>query len=111
LNVRVILTAVVDLTDVNAAHVPLNTNALELTGDWRGYQTRSHLTSVSEPMGTAPPQDLGKAIFDTGAEGFRALSAKVSCNRTLFVFPDNLHRGSSVTYSDPHVGVVHKVHA
>lgn len=99
LNVHIILSDVIDLTEVSNAHTPLGTNAQELTGDWKGYQLRSHYTSVSDPTGTAPTQRLGRALFDTGVEGFRAISAKVPYSKTLVVFIDNLKTGSSLTFS------------
>ena len=46
-NVGVRLQKVVDLTDVTRVQIPLQTNAQELTGDWRGYQMRSPASSVN----------------------------------------------------------------
>ena len=40
LNVQVTLSEVVDLTDVSASQLPLQTTAQEMTGDWDGYQVR-----------------------------------------------------------------------
>ena len=76
LNVHVILQEVIDLTDVNV-HTALGTSVQELTGDWEGYQIRNRRTAVSEPTGIAPTQELGRALFATGVEGFRAISAEV----------------------------------
>jgi hypothetical protein len=103
LNVKVLLHEVFDLTDVNNAQISLDTNVQELTGDWKGYHARTRLTSVSQPRGTpAPTQDLGKELYLTGVEGFRAISAKVPFHRTLTVFTDNLQRGrSSLAFTDP----------
>jgi hypothetical protein len=41
------------------------------------------------------------ALFRTGAEGFRAISAKAAHHKTLFIFPDNLRIGSSVVFHEP----------
>lgn len=102
LNVQVILYDVFDLTDVKITQSILGTNAQELTGDWRGYKDRRRSTAVSEPTGIAPTQELGRALFDTGAEGFRAISSKVPYQKTLTVFTDNLdHTRSSLTFTDP----------
>jgi RES domain-containing protein len=101
LNVRIILHDVIDLTEVTSTQIPLETNAQELTGDWRGYRSRRRHTAVSEPTGIAPTQELGKALFATGTEGFRAISAKVPYQKTLTVFTDNLRTGSSLTFTDP----------
>lgn len=68
LNVRIILHGVVDLTEVKNTQALLCTNAQELTGDWKGYKSRSLRTSISEPTGIAPTQELGKALFETGIE-------------------------------------------
>lgn len=101
LNVRVLLQAVVDLTDVPTAQIPLQTTAQELTGDWEGYQLRSAFTPVPAPVGIAPTQELGHALFATGIEGFRAISARNATARTLIVFPANMRPGSSITFVDP----------
>ena len=109
LNVQIILHDVIDLTGVSTAQAPLGTNAQELTGDWRGYNTRTASTSVSVPTGSAPTQELGKALSSTGVEGFRSISAKVTHHKTLFVFPNNLRTGSSLTFSDPSGAIVHQI--
>lgn len=100
LNVQVSLREIVDLTDVAGAQQPLDITAQELTGDWRGYQSRSMLISVTGPAGIAPTQELGAALAATGIEGFQSLSAKVASNRVLIVFPDNLLPGSYVSIRD-----------
>ena len=107
--VRIILRDVIDLTEVTNTHLPLGTNAQELTGDWRGYEQRTPRTSVSEPTGIAPTQHLGKALFATGTEGFRAISAKIPYTKTLTVFTDNLQSGSSLVFLDQSGGTVHKI--
>lgn len=60
--VDVNLDGVLDLSDVNI-HDLLETNAQEITGDWRGYQIRGpnmapHLGVLSAPAGLAPTQQL-----------------------------------------------------
>jgi hypothetical protein len=100
LHIHVTLGEIFDLTDVVSAQTPLQTTAQELTGDWDGYQSRSTMTTITGPVGIAPTQQLGEALIRTGIEGFRSLSAKVPCSRTLIVFPTNLRRGSSVVCLD-----------
>lgn len=110
LNVQIVLSNVVDLTDVNNVQVPLAINPQELTGDWKSYQLRSPRTSVSLPIGLAPTQELGRTLFRAGVEAFRSMSAKLAYHRTLTVFPDNLGRGSSLTFTDSSSGaVLHKI--
>jgi RES domain-containing protein len=104
INVTVQLQAVADLTAVTA-HTLLETTAQELTGDWRGYQQRSPLTTVREPVGTAPTQALGAALFAVPAlEGFRSLSAPLPYHSTLIVFPQKLQPGSVVAFHHPYTG-------
>ena len=99
LNVTVVLREVADLSTA-AAQASLDITAEELTGDWVGYQSRTPYTRVSEPIGIAPTQELGEALFQTGVEGFRSVSARVPFNRTLVVFTTNLRLGSSVVFAD-----------
>jgi RES domain len=107
INAMILLGDACDLTIVSSAQVPLDTSAQELTGDWDGYQLRAtSLTSVAGPTGIAPTQALGQALFNTGIEGFRSISAKVPYTKTLIVFPDNLKPGSSIVYVDPRNGSV-----
>lgn len=108
LNVNIVLRDVIDLTDI-ASHAALATNAQELTGDWRGYKIRSSTTPISLPTGVAPTQELGHALFQTGVEGFRAISARVPYHKTLTVFTDNLQSGSSLAFADASGKVVHTV--
>ena len=63
LNVQVTLSQVADLT----AQAQLQTTAQELTGDWDGYQVRGPATPVSLPVGQAPTQELGHALFQISA--------------------------------------------
>ena len=109
LNVQINLQDVMDLTDVNSAQTPLGTNAQELTGDWDGYHTRTAMTSVSSPTGIAPTQELGRALYATGVEGFRSISARVPYAKTLTVFTDKLRSGSWLSYVDPTTGTGHRI--
>ena len=100
---------VVDLSLVKEQK-KLRTNAQELTGDWVGYATRSATTSVKEPTGIAPTQELGSALFHAPeVEAFRTLSAKVPDCKALIVFPDKMKAGSWLRFVDPRSGRVHQV--
>jgi hypothetical protein len=102
------LTNVMDLTDPHTQTL-LGTNAQELTVDWDAYQINRR-TSVSHPTGIAPTQELGRALFTTGIEGFWSVSAKVPYAKTLTVFPDNLLQTSSLVFTDMSNGtVVHRI--
>ena len=103
------LQAVADLTSAQGQRI-LGVSAQELTGDWTGYQMRGALTSVPQPVGTAPTQELGEALFQVpGLEGFVALSAKDPTKRTLVVLPQKLQAGSSISFSDPLAGVSFRI--
>ena len=94
LAIQVQLTAIVDLSDPAEAGV-VDTNAQELTGDWRGYQQRSSATSVTGPTGTAPTQDFGEYLFANcpDVQGILTLSARLPYHRILLVFPQTLVEG------------------
>ena len=109
LKVQVNLAEVFDLTDLTVAQARLGTHAQELTGDWLGYDMRTHTTRVTGPNGVAPTQELGFELFRSGIEGFRSISAKVPTNKTLTIFPQNLHASSSVTVTDSSGNVVHRL--
>ena len=100
-HVRVVLQRIADLTIVSQQDL-IETTAQELTGDWRGYQHRAATnSSIRAPIGTAPTQDLGEAIFGVpGIEGFRALSAKLAYHRNLIVFPEKMFKGSRLEFRD-----------
>lgn len=108
LNVSVTLNAVADLT---ANIALLQTNAQELTGDWRGYSDRK----VGGPMtgvevGSAPTQQLGYSLYSVaGIEAFLTFSAKIPTYRCLVVFPNKLRSTSSVQFFDPSGKVIHKI--
>ena len=109
LNVNVSLHDIVDLTDP-AVQATLSSSAQELTGDWRGYQLRNPHSSVIGPVGTAPTQELGAALYlVSGVEGFRTLSAKLSDQMVLVVFPQKLQPGSFVQFWDPATGQTHTI--
>jgi hypothetical protein len=100
LNVQVSLKAVVDLTNVPGAQTSLGTTVQELTGDWKGFGLRGPHTKVKHPVGSAPTQDLGSALYSaTICEGFRAVSARVPYHEVLAVFPKRLRPGSFVEYT------------
>jgi hypothetical protein len=100
-HVEVLLQRVADLTLVTQQDL-IETTAQELTGDWRGYQRRMAVTApVQEPVGTAPTQDLGEALFAVaGIEGFRTLSAKLAYHRNLIIFPEKMFKGSRLEFRD-----------
>jgi hypothetical protein len=97
-NVAVRLQQVADLTQVSEQQL-LETTVQELTGDWHGYQLRSSRTAVRQPVGVAPTQQLGEALYATSRiEGFRAVSAKLPFHMTLVVFPQRLLLGSRLEF-------------
>jgi hypothetical protein len=104
LNVQVSLQNVADLCDV-AEQTKLSTTAQELTGDWRAYYLRTPLTPVR-----GPTQDLGQALYQVaGLEGFLTVSAKMPTHRNLVVFPNKLHPGSHILFSDSATGQTHTI--
>lgn len=111
LNVQVYLQEVADLTDLAGAQQPLDTTAQELTGDWDGYGKRgwAYPVPLAQPTGLAPTQELGEALYRTGIEGFRSISARVPTHCTLMVFPQNLRPGSNLEYRDSDGIVVARV--
>ena len=109
INVQVSLQQVADLTLV-AEQRRLGTTAQELTGDWEGYQSRTPHSSVPQPIGTAPTQDLGEALFSIPRlEAFRTVSARVPGQMNLAVFPQKLLKGSRIAYRDSASGRVHEI--
>jgi hypothetical protein len=110
-NVMVQLQRVADLTKKSEQDL-LETTAQELTGDWRGYQHRaSALALVREPIGTAPTQALGEALFSTPAvEGFRTLSAKLPYHVILGVFPEKMYVGSHLEFRYDPAGFLQVIH-
>jgi hypothetical protein len=109
IHVQVQLREVADLAQVSQ-QVLLGTTVQELTGDWRGYRLRGPATSVPEPVGNAPTQDLGEALFSLpGLEGFRTVSAKLPFHVNLIVFPEKLQPGSRVEFRHPPTGLTYVV--
>jgi hypothetical protein len=110
LNIDVQLHEVVDLTDVSEQS-QIETNAQELTGDWRGYDLRSNSgASIRHPVGCAPTQELGAALFaEPRLEGFITISAKVPSHRNLVVFPQKLLPRSYVKFYDTSTGRTYKI--
>lgn len=116
INVTVNLHKVADLTAKSSsgksARSLIDTTAQELTGDWRGYQQRSSITSISSPVGIAPTQKLGAALYNIlDLEGFLTFSAKVPTNLVLVVFPDKLQPGNWVEFFYPATGERHRIPA
>jgi hypothetical protein len=70
----------------------METNAQELTGDWRSYATRVPPPGPPAPHTGAPPtHSLGSALFALGTpQGFVSFSATLPDYKILVVFPDRL---------------------
>jgi len=100
-HVKVVLQRVADLTLVFQQDL-VETNAQELTGDWRGYQQRTAAKApIQEPVGMAPTQKFGEALFAVpGIEGLRTLSAKLAYHRNLIIFPEKMFKGSRLEFRD-----------
>jgi hypothetical protein len=83
--------SVADLTHPEQADI-IETNAQELTGDWRAYKhRRSTYGSVSTThTGPAPTQQLGQALFDADFKAFVTFSAVNPRYKTLAVFTERL---------------------
>jgi hypothetical protein len=109
LNVEVVLQHVADLSDA-AEQMKIGMTAQELTGDWRGYRSRSSRTPISGPTGPAPTQDLGQALYNMpGLEAFRAISSRMPTHRTLIVFPNKLRQGSRIVFTHPATRQTHTI--
>ena len=85
------LSAVADITNPAEATL-IETNAQELTGDWRSYATRIPPVGPTAPhTGVPPTQSLGTALFALGSsQGFVSFSATLADYKILVVFPDRL---------------------
>lgn len=95
----------VDLSDPAQAAL-VDTNAHELTGDWRGYRQRGLATSVKGPTGKAPTQEFGEQLFALcpDVQGFLTLSARLPYYRILAVFTRRIRAGTDYvryTITDP----------
>lgn len=109
LNVNILLKYAADLTML-AEQEKLKTTAQELTGDWTGYHERNANSSVTEPTGLAPTQQLGNVLFDLPRlEGFQTVSARIPYQRNLVIFPQKLLPGSRVEFFHPATGVRHSI--
>lgn len=111
LEIQLRLHSVVDLTQPDA-QVCLATNPQELTGDWRQYhyKTRRNVHAVPSPVGIAPTQELGMALYlESDIEGFLTLSAKIPSCRILVVFPDQLRPGSEIRFEHPETDSIHVI--
>jgi RES domain-containing protein len=92
LPILVSLTAVADLTDAGEA-ASVDTNAQELTGDWRSYANRMPPVSPPAPHSGVPPtHSLGHALHTLVAkhQGLISFSATLPEYKILAVFPDRL---------------------
>jgi hypothetical protein len=104
-SVSVRLQFVADLT-LPPEQTLLETTVQELTGDWQGYHRRKPDSPVREPVGRAPTQDLGEALYNVPQlEGFLSVSAKVPSHRNLNVFPEKLQKGSQLIFEYPERGL------
>jgi RES domain-containing protein len=94
LAIQVQLSLVVDLSDPAQATL-VDTNAQELTGDWRGYQQRGSATSVAGLTGKAPTQEFGEQLFALcpAVQGFLTLSARLPYYKVLAIFTKRLRTG------------------
>jgi hypothetical protein len=98
IGVAVRLHSVADLTDPGQQRLP-DISPQELTGVWDAF-----------PPGEVPTQRLGAALYATdGIEGFLAVSAKRPQCKTLIVFPQKLHEGSELVFSDTITGRTHRI--
>jgi hypothetical protein len=109
-HVEVVLQRVADLTLVSWQDL-IETTVQELTGDWRGYHDRTTgRAPVREPVGTAPTQDLGQALFEVpGIEGFRTVSAKMPYHPNLVIFPEKMFKGSRLVFRDDRAGFLQEI--
>lgn len=80
LAVTVSLRQVADLTEVNEAAI-VETNAQELTGYWRGYQQRGPTTPAPLPIGKAPTQELGEALYQLYPHNCRTIESSLFFRR------------------------------
>lgn len=108
-NVELYLEHVVDLTSIASQRI-LETSAQELTGDWRAYWYRSSYSSVPEPQGHAPTQELGQSLFDNpNTEAFLVMSAKLPDHKNLIVFPSKLTPTSYLRFTNPITNQIHTI--
>ncbi|HVX86356.1 MAG TPA: RES family NAD+ phosphorylase [Phycisphaerae bacterium] len=109
LPIRVQLQSIADITRTSQLAL-LRTTAQEITGDWRANYARQPFDSVSQPVGTAPTQELGQALSSfPDLEGFQTISAKMPTKRILVVFPHNLRAGSFIEFADARTGRTERI--
>lgn len=96
LPITVGLSDVADLT-VSAEAATVDTNAQELTGDWRSYATRIPPAFPPAPHSGLPPtQNLGFVLYGLGKyKGLISFSATLPDYKILIVFRDRLLKGVS----------------
>jgi hypothetical protein len=106
LPIKTSLSAVADLTN-SAESAKIETNAQELTGDWRSYSTRlPPLIPPAPHTGIPPTQSLGNRLYEMGKhQGLVTFSATLPDYRILAVFVDRLNETQSYlqySYHDLH---------
>lgn len=110
LPISVNVSDIADLTAPAQGHI-VDTNAQELTGDWRSYPNRKS-TPPSPHAGKAPTQQFGDELFRLAVyKGFISFSAKLPDYKILAIFVQLLIRGTDkidYTYHDLH-GVLQTV--
>jgi RES domain-containing protein len=89
LPVEVYLEDIADLTDPGQATM-VNTNAQELTGDWRSFADRLVISPGGPHAGIAPTQQIGGELFNLGFKGLMSFSAKQPGAKILAVFTQRL---------------------
>jgi len=113
LPISINLTSIVDLTKATEA-LQIETNAQELTGDWRGFHQRPALGSTLSPhTGKAPTQQLGEELFRLGScHGFISFSARLPDYKILGVFPQRLRTSTNTVsyYYTDEIGQQRTIH-
>lgn len=88
-------------TPINTAHTKATPSRFSSGPNAMPPYRRPVTARIQEPVGTAPTQDLGEALFAVvGIEGFRTLSAKLAYHRNLIVFPEKMFKGSRLEFRD-----------
>lgn len=92
LPVEVDVQDIADLTHPDQADL-INTNAQELTGDWRAYgqRTKPYGCTSSTHTDLSPTQRIGQALFECGGfQGLKTFSAVKPDRTNLAIFPERL---------------------
>jgi hypothetical protein len=101
ITVQVQLRHVADLTRPSQRR-KVGTSVQELTGDWIGYRLRKPTPPATHPYTDVPTQLLGAGLAATAKlEAFLTYSARDSRHQNLVIFPQNLAKGSLVTFANP----------